>query len=549
MPEEGHRATGKMWLALLGMTLASSMILVDQTAVPLASPDVVIALQADLRYGPWILTANILPLAACLVLGGRVADVVGLRKAFVVAAAAFALATVLAGTAQNLPWMISARVLQGLSAAIMMPATVAITSMVWPKERRGFALGILAGASACFAAAGPVLGGLLTALDWRLVFFINVPLAVTALILALVAVPPTAPAGRLKEIDWIGGVLFAVAMVGLVLALTSGQPDGWASPQTLVPVAVAVVAAIVFVQVERRATDPLIHASLFRRLNFTASTFSQLIAGMLELGLGYLLPFYLLLVIGVGPVAAGLALIPGTIPIILAGPLAGRLFDRIGGRLPLTVGFGVLALSGIALGIGVGGGNILSLLPGLVLQGIGLGIVLTVNDPVGMNALDDSDQGQGAGIINTAEQVGGAIGIAALSALQLGYYWNNLFERLSQEGISPTNDQVVAVHNFIALAEQRGMRNTPQEPVVRRVYEDLVEAHAASFQFTFFVSAGIAAIGAIVCWLLVRRDQRTASGPIFSRRSRWQRATPGGIGQGVTRLPPSAASSTTRSES
>lgn len=220
-----------MWIALVGMTLASSMILVDQTAVPLASPDVVIDLGAGLEFGPWILTANVLPLAAFLVLGGKLGDIIGQRRAFVAAAIVFAVATALAGAAQNLPWVLSARVLQGLAAAVLMPATVAITARVWPKERRGFALGILAGASACFAAAGPVLGGVLTAIDWRLVFLINVPLAIVALIAALVAVPVTSARGSLGDIDWLGSVLFAVAMVGLVLALTQGQPSGWLSPR------------------------------------------------------------------------------------------------------------------------------------------------------------------------------------------------------------------------------------------------------------------------------------------------------------------------------
>lgn len=526
-----------MWLALVGMTLASSMILVDQTAVPLASPDVVIDLGASLEFGPWILTANILPLAAFLVVGGRVADTVGLRKAFIAAAAIFAVATALAGAAQNLPWMLSARVLQGLAAAVLMPATVAITAAVWPKERRGFALGVLAGASACFAAAGPVLGGLLTAVDWRLVFLINVPLAVAALVLALVAVPKTPRSGSLREIDWLGSALFAAAMIGFVLALTQGQPSGWLSPQTLVPLVVGIAAAIAFVLVEQRVTSPLIEARLFRRLNFTASTISQVIAGMLELGLGFLLPFYLLLVIGVGPVTAGLALIPSTIPIILAGPLAGRMFDRIGGRLPLTVGFVVLALSGIALAVGVAGGNILSIVPGLVLQGIGLGIVLTVNDPVGMNAIDDSEQGEGAGIINTAEQVGGALGIAGLGALQIEYYYSQLYAKLGGAGISPTPEQVVTVREFIAQAEQRGIRHVPQNPVVERVYQLLVEAHAQSFQFAFLVSAGLAVIGAVFSWILVRRDQRIATGPVFGRRSRWISATAGGVGEGLTRVP------------
>lgn len=215
-------------------------------------------------------------------------------------------------------------------------------------------------------------------------------------------------------------------MVGLIYGLSRGQPDGWASPNTVAPLAVSVLAFAIFARVERHVSSPLIEFRPFRRLNFLASSISQVLAGVLELGLGYLLPFYLLLVVGVGPVVAGVALIPGTIPIILAGPLAGRVFDRQGGRLPLVAGFVILAVSGLAIGLGATGKTAVALIPGLLLQGVGLGVVLTINDPVGMNAVDDADRGQAAGIINTAEQMGGAIGIAGLGALQLSYYFHLL---------------------------------------------------------------------------------------------------------------------------
>ena len=409
---------------------------------------------------------------------------------------------------------------------------------MWPRERRGYALGILAGASAFFAAIGPVLGGVLTAIDWRLVFLINVPLAIGAVVLARISTPPLARTDTgSAQIDWLGGALFAAAMVGLVYGLAQGQPEGWTSPATLLPLAAAVVFAGLFVLAERRAAEPLIDAKMFDHLNFTAATISQLIAGMLELGLGYLLPFYLLLVVGVGPVTAGLVLIPGTLPIILAGPLAGRLFDRVGGRWPLAIGFVVLALSGLALGIGASGESAYSLIPGLILQGIGLGVVLTVNDPVGMNAIDDSEQGAAAGIINTAEQVGGAVGIAVLSAIQLGYYFNNLYERLAAENIVPTAGQVQEVHDYIAKAEQFGLRNVPTTPTVEKVYNDLVEAHAQSYQVTFYVSAVLALVGAVASAVLVRKVPVTIKGRVFGRRSRWVLANAGATTPGLTRRP------------
>jgi EmrB/QacA subfamily drug resistance transporter len=527
-----------MWLTLIAMTLASSMILVDQTAVPLASPDVVQGLGGDIADGQWILTANILPLAAFMVLGGRLGDLFGLRRVFLCGGVLFAVATAFASAAQSMPWIITMRAVQGTAAALMMPTAVAITSAVWPKERRGYALGVLAGGSAFFAALGPVLGGVLTAISWRLVFLINVPLALAAIGLTLTGTPALpADAGKRRRIDWSGTAVFAVGIVALVYGLSRGQPDGWGSPGTVGPLAVCVIALAIFGWVERRATDALINFQLFRHLNFLASTISQVLAGALELGLGYLLPFYLLLVVGVGPVTAGIALIPGTIPIILAGPLAGRIFDRHGGRWPLVAGFVVLALSGLALGLGATGETAVALIPGLLLQGVGLGVVLTVNDPVGMNAVDDRDRGQAAGIINTAEQLGGALGIAGLGALQLSYYFHLLYTRLASRGIHPTPAQAKTVHDFIAKAEQNGLRNIPQDPIVRKVLRDLVDSHAHSFQVAFYASSAVALVGAITCAVLVSQQPRTLDHAIFGRRSRWVTANAGAT-PALTRLPP-----------
>jgi MFS family permease len=380
----------------------------------------------------------------------------------------------------------------------------------------------------------------LTAASWRLVFLINVPLALGAIALTLAGTPdlPPDPVNR-RRLDWGGTGVFAIAIVALIYGLSRGQPDGWGSPTTVIPLLVCVAAFGVFGWVERRVADPLIDFRLFRRLNFLASALSQVIAGAIELGLGYLLPFYLLLVVGVGPVLAGIALIPGTIPIILAGPLAGRAFDRLGGRVPMVAGFIVLALSGVALGVAATGDSAVALIPGLLLQGAGLGIVLTVNDPVGMNAVDDADSGQAAGIINTAEQMGGAIGIAGLGAAQLGYYYHLLYSRLAARGINPTPAQSQTVKHFIDQAELKGLHNVRLDPTVRYVLHDLVHSHAQSFQFAFYISAGVALLGAVMSLMLVRKQPRTLDHPIFGRRSRWVHANVGTT-PAVSRLPPEA---------
>jgi EmrB/QacA subfamily drug resistance transporter len=526
-------------LTLAAMTLASSMILVDQTAVPLATPEVLSGLGGALAEGQWILTANILPLAALMVFGGRLGDLLGLRRVFLAGAVVFMAATAVAGGAQDMPMMITARAIQGTGAALMMPTAIAITSAVYPADRRGTALGILAGASAFFAALGPVLGGLLTSIDWRLVFLINVPLALITIVLTLYATPALRPrGGERPRIDYAGTVTFGLGIAAFIYGLSQVQDSGWGSGETVVSMGAGILLLAAFVVIEFRVESPLLEFRLFRHANFLAANISQLLAGSIELGLGFLMPFFLLLVIGIGPATAGIALIPATIPIILAGPLAGRAFDRYGGRIPLVAGFLVLAASGVALAAGAGDQSVAALIPGLLLQGLGLGVVLTVNDPTGLGAVPPESSGEAAGTINTTEQMGGAIGIAALTALEVGAAERITTDRLGDRGVEPTAQQIDVFKEYLLQAEQFGRGQVPVDSeVVRVAIRDNVLAHVDSYRLTFLTTTGIALLGALTCFLLVRKEDRFYRGPAFGRRSRWIMAnvatTPG-----VSRRPP-----------
>jgi EmrB/QacA subfamily drug resistance transporter len=330
-----------MWMTLAAMTLSNSMILVDQTAVPLATPDAIRDLGGSLSESQWLLTANILPLAAFMVLGGRLGDLLGLKRVFLTGGFVFLASTALAGSAQNMPWMISVRVAQGCGAALMMPTAVAIVSNVFPRERRGTALGVLAGGSAFFAALGPVFGGLLTSIDWRTVFWVNVPLAAITIALTARFTPPLRPGAEAERrgLDFPGVLTFALGTVALIFGLSEVEDTSVTQPEAWVPIAIGALSLAIFAVIELRVANPMLNFRLFRHLNFLASNISQVLAGAIELGLGFLLPFFLLLVVGVSPLVAGIALIPATVPIMLAGPLAGRAFDRMGGRAPLVVGF------------------------------------------------------------------------------------------------------------------------------------------------------------------------------------------------------------------
>lgn len=529
-----------MRITLAAMTLSSSMILVDQTAVPLAAPHAISGLHAQISQSQWLMTANILPLAALMVFGGRLGDLFGMRRVFLAGAVIFGIATTAMGASQNIAWAILARALQGAGAALMMPTALAIVSAIYPDEEKGAALGILAGASAFFAALGPVLGGALTAIDWRLVFFVNVPLAAVAILLTLRATPRLEPdPGASRDLDLPGVVTFALAVGTLVFGLSQGPEEGWGDPVTWAPIAVGLLLIPVFLVIEKRAKKPMIDFSLFRHENFLAANLSQLLAGMVELGLGFLTPFFLLLVVGVSPAAAGVALIPATIPVILAGPLAGKAFDRFGGRWPLVAGFLVLAASGVVLAVSVSSESAVALIPGLLLQGLGLGIVLTVNDPTGLTVVPERDAGEGAGMINTSEQLGGALGIAVLSAVELGINFHTLDSKLAAQGVHPTPQQTEEARNLIIEAEQKGIGHLPHSELLSLIKPDVIAAHVHAFEVTFLASAGIAIAGALVSFILVRRRDRMkpkAAG-VFTRRSRWIFAT-SGRSPAITRRPP-----------
>lgn len=511
--------TPRMKLALAAMTIAGSVILVDQTAVPLATPDIVYELKASSGIGQWVLTANLLPLAAFMVVGGRLGDMFGLRKVFLIGGGLFLVSTLVAVTAPNIETLIVARVIQGTGAALMMPNTVSIVATVFPAERRGSALGVLAGGTAFFAALGPLLGGMLASVDWRLIFVFNMCLTIVTIVLALMSVPRIT-GQRTGRIDYPGLVTFALGIALFVFGLGQVANRGASTAMIVGPAITGLVLLALFAAIELRASEPLVKLRLLRDRDFAAANLSQMIAGSIELGLGFLLPFQLLLIVGVTPAAAGVALLPASLPIILAGPLAGKAYDKFGGRGPMTIGYLVLAASGLALALGTSNATVWALVPGLMLQGIGLGIVLTVNDPVGLGSVPDEDSGQAAGVINTSEQLGGALGIAGFLAIEFGYYIDKVDAFAREGGVTPASGKYASVHDYIQQVEQKGYHHVSQSDFVRQIVDFLKHAHVEAYELMYYSTIAVAMIGAAVSWSMIRPGPSLGI-KVRSRRMRW----------------------------
>jgi EmrB/QacA subfamily drug resistance transporter len=463
----------------------------------------------ETKQAQWVLNCSLLPLAGLLVFGGRLGDLIGLRKTFVIGATLFVSASVVGGIAPEFEILLAARVFQGVGGALLLPTSVAIVSAAFSSAQRGKALGTMGGAAAVFAALGPTIGGVLTtAFSWRAVLLINVPIAIGAVVLALREVeedPEVSERGR-EHIDGVGTALLSAALIGLVFGLSQSQMWGWDSPGVIGPLAIAVIAAVAFFLHERRAASPLVEFGLLRERNYLGASLSQLLSGMAEIGLGVIFPLILILNLQMSPALAGLALIPTTLPMIAIAPLAGRWYDRVGGRPPLVTGFVLLAASGVVLAIAMGTREYVHLLPGLLLYGIGLALVLTVNDPVSLDRIPERDHGQASGVSATAEQFGGALGIAVLYAVCHTSYLNALESKIDADSNLPdlTTQSGNELREAFQEAEATGLNPDRFDPDVHEYLDVAFSASVPAYEATFIVVAAIAAVGAVLAAWLVR---------------------------------------------
>ena len=448
-------------VVLWSMTLANAMILVDQTAVPLALPNIMQDFGVGSQQVQWILNASLPPLAGLLVLGGRLGDMFGRRRIFIIGGAVFMGASAIGALAPVFAVLLACRMLQGAGEALILPNTVAIVAAAFPEEQRGRALGLMGGVAAVAGALGPTIGGALTAVwSWRAIPLLDFLLAVVTVAGTLRAVPSDTADSRRSGIDLAGTILLTVTVVSLVFGLSQSQAWGWASPGVLVPLVIGAGTGAAFLRVERAVTSPLMNLNLlWRHANYLGSTASQFIVGITGMGLALLFPLLLILNLQMSPVLAGLALTPTTLPFVFVPPLAGRWYDRAGGRPPLIAGFTTLLAATVLLALGVHSNAYLPVFPGLLLYGIALALILTVNDPVGLDMVPARDRGQVSGVSTTAEHFGGAVGIAVLYVVFHATYVHQLQSKVSGIALpNMTRQQTEQFRNAVAQAVGTGVR-------------------------------------------------------------------------------------------
>ena len=410
-------AERKRWWVLLAMTGSLSMIMIDTTIITVALP----AIHEDLGIGQgmleWVVIAYILVLASMMALGGHVGDIIGKPRAFVIGALAFGLCSLLCGMAWDGSSLVIFRIMQGLAAVLMQPASSALVIGSFAPGERGKAMGIYAGISLLFLTLGPVVGGVITEFSsWRYCFYINLPVSILVAIGALVTRPTDTRQER-QPFDWPGALLLVTGLPAFILGVKQGNAWGWNDPLTLLLLVGGTAMLILFIRVELRSEHPVVRIGLFRDRAFMGDALMLMLTQSAVTGVMIFIGIYLQMVLGFSPVKAGFALMPLMLPVLFVMYPAGKTYDRRGARTPATCG-GVAVVGGlVALALGTGSETYWVMAVGMVVIGLGLPFIQVPSNTDGMSRVEAGNRGMASGVLQTFRQFGSVVGLAVIAAV------------------------------------------------------------------------------------------------------------------------------------
>ncbi len=423
----------RRWWTLGALCFALFMIMLDNTVVNVALP----AIRSDLGISQseleWTVAAYALTFASLLLTGGKLGDLLGRRLIFMVGLAVFTLSSLFCGLSSSGTELIAARTVQGVGAALMMPATLSIISATFAVRERGTAIGIWAGVSAMALAIGPLLGGIITEhISWNWIFYVNVPIGALGVVASLLVVPESRDTSNEQRLDLPGLLTSAIALFSLVFALIEAHRYGWTSPLILSLFAVSAAGFAAFVLLELHQRLPMLDLTLFRSGTFTGANLVAILVTLAMFGIFVFFPIYMQSIRGWSPVQAGAALLPWTILIVIFAPIAGRLSDRVGSRWLMAAGMTTVAACCLLLSTISLHSTFWDLLPAFILGGLGMSFVMTPMSAAAMGAAPVDKAGVASGVLNTFRQVGVALGIAITGAIVV-----NRATAAARDGASP----------------------------------------------------------------------------------------------------------------
>jgi EmrB/QacA subfamily drug resistance transporter len=408
----------RKWWTLAAVAVGLFMIMLDNTVVNVALPSIRKDLGIGISELEWVVNAYALTFGVLLLTGGKLADLIGRRRIFIIGLVIFTASSLACGLANGAEVLIAARTVQGIGAALMNPATLSIITATFPPRQRGTAIGIWAGVSALALAFGPLVGGLLTEkIDWSWIFFINIPIGVLGVIAAGIFIDETRDTSREQRLDLPGLLTSAIGLFGLTYGLIETNDHAWLSARVLSLFAVAAISLTLFVLLEMRQRLPMLDLSLFRNSTFSGANTVMFLVGLAMFGIFFYNSLFLQNVLGYGAIKTGATFLPMTVLIILIAPVAGKISDLVGPRWLMGAGMVLLTGSLLLFATLDASSSWWAILPGLLVGGFGMAITMAPTTAAAMGSVPVDKAGIGSAVINSMRQVGGSLGIAVMGAL------------------------------------------------------------------------------------------------------------------------------------
>ena len=396
--------------------VGSFMAILDSVIVSVVLPSIMVSLKTNLGLIEWIITAFMIVSAASMPLVAWMGDRFGYDRLFMATLALFTIGSALCGLAPNVQSLIAARVVQGVGAGMSQPISIAMISRAFEREERGRALGIWGLGSMFGPLVGPTLGALITQyFEWRAIFFVNVPVGLVTLFFCLRVFAKREPKVVPSPFDWPGFFSLVTMLVCLLLGLDYAQDHGWDARLTIIYFCVSTVALALFLLRESKTEHPIVPLRLFKIREFSLSLGITLLRAILLFGFLFLMPVFLQNIRGFTAVQTGLIALPAGISLIIFMPVAGRLTDKIGARMPTLFGLALIAISYLFFDAADTGSSAWQIMYPLIFRGAGLAFLITATTTAAMNAVEKKDTGVASSLINICAMAGGSLGIALLS--------------------------------------------------------------------------------------------------------------------------------------
>lgn len=496
------KQSNQRYLPLIAMIFVTSMTFIDMSIISIAAPDLEKELNISDADVQWVVNGYLLALAATFALFGRIADVYGHKRMAIIGTIVFATASGMCGltpqTEIAAEWMITFRIIQGVGAAMLFPAALAIVVAAFPVRERGRALAIFFAITGGFTAIGPIAGGYLVEVSWRAIFWINIPIAIIAVILTAFCKPKTQP--KREPIDWIGGVIIVIGMALSVLGFQQASQWGWTSFPTIGCIVAGLIILGIFVWFETHQEYPLIKMRIFRDRAFVADNAVLFVSMMTFVPIFFFLSLYAQVVLNYTAQNAGLFLMWYFIGFVVAAQIGGQLLDRVGSKISLIIG---CAISAVGYGVWAYQSTQLSanaITPWIVVAGAGLGFIVGPASTDAVNRAIDASYGEVTGITQTLRNYGSAVGMAILGTVMLNVADSKFLTSLLGFGLSEQQAETFIDSSGNVTSGSTVAGNVPEE-YKERIYAAMQLDFAQAIQVVLYVMAGLMVVGLICAFI------------------------------------------------